>query len=121
CHRLASANVAAAWECFAASGATHLVLSGAVETRPQVQRYRDALPATTMTLYRLRAGRDELARRVRARGRGDGVRLAGDRLVGRPAEVCDAAATEAWREQTRLDAVEVADAVVDTTGVSAAD
>ena len=33
CHRLASANVAAAWDCFGAAGATHLVLCGAVDTR----------------------------------------------------------------------------------------
>jgi hypothetical protein len=55
CHRLASANVAAAWERFVASGATHLILSGAVESRDVVQLYRDALPATTLTVYRLRA------------------------------------------------------------------
>jgi hypothetical protein len=121
CHRLASANVAAAWEYFAESGATQLVLSGAVETRDQVQLYRDALPATTMTLYRLRASRPELARRVQARARGEGVRLAGDWLLGQTQQVCEAAATEAWRAQTRLDAVEVADVAVDTTSVSAPD
>jgi hypothetical protein len=121
CHRLASANVAAAWERFRASGATHLILSGAVESRDQVQRYRDALPATTLTVYRLWAGRQELARRVQARGRGQGVRLAGDSLLGQPQQVCEAAASQAWRDQTRVDAVEVADALVDVTRVSPAD
>jgi hypothetical protein len=121
CHRLASANVAAAWERFSASGATHLILSGAVESRDQVQLYRDALPAATLTVFRLRAGRHELARRVRARGRGQGVRLAGDGLLGQPQEVCEAAAGQAWRDQCRVDAAEVADAVVDVTGVTPAD
>jgi GTPase SAR1 family protein len=121
CHRLASANVAAAWERFSAAGATHLILSGAVESRDLVQLYRAALPATTLTVYRLRAGRQELARRVQARGRGQGARLAGDWLLDQPQEVCEAAARQAWHDQTRVDAVEVGDALVDVTGVSPAD
>jgi AAA domain-containing protein len=120
-HPLASANVATAWDCFRAAGATHLVLAGAVETREQVQLYRGALAATAMTVYRLRASREELARRVHARGRGDGVRLAGDRLLGQRQEVLESAAALAWCDQTRLDAADVADAVVDTTGVTPPD
>jgi hypothetical protein len=121
CHLLASANVAAAWERFSAAGATHLILSGGVESRDQAQLYRAALPATTLTVYRLWASRQELARRVQARGRGQGARLAGDRLLERPREVREAAASQAWRDQTRADAVEVADALVDVSGVSPAD
>jgi hypothetical protein len=120
CHRLAAANVAAAWDCFGAAGASHLILTGAVDTREHVQLYRDALPATVMTVHRLRATREDLTRRIRARGRGEGVRLAGDELLGQPDDVLDAAA-EAWRRQQRLDAVEVADAVLDTTGVAPGD
>ena len=59
CHRLASANVAAAWDCFGAAGATHLVLCGAVDTRADVQLYRDALRATAMTVHRLWARPEE--------------------------------------------------------------
>jgi adenylylsulfate kinase-like enzyme len=121
CHLLASANVAAAWERFSAAGATHLILSGGVESRDQAQLYRAALPATTLTVYRLWASRQELARRVQARGRGQGARLAGDRLLERPREVREAAASQAWRDQTRADAVEVADALVDVSGVSPAE
>lgn len=121
CHRLASANVATAWECFGAAGATHLVLSGAVDTREDVQLYRDALPATAMTVHRLRAGREDLTRRIRSRGRGEGVRLAGDDLIGRPDAVLDAVAAGAWRRQELLDAEDVADAVVDATGLDPRD
>jgi hypothetical protein len=49
------------------------------------------------------------------------VRLAGDVLLGQPQEVCEAAAGQAWRDQCRVDAAEVADAVVDVTGVTPAD
>jgi adenylylsulfate kinase-like enzyme len=121
CHRLASDNVAAAWDCFGAAGATHLVLSGGVDTREHVQLYRDALPATAMTLHRLWARREDLTRRIRARGRGEGVRLAGDELLGQPDDVLDAIAAEAWRQQERLDAADVADAVLDSTGVDPVD
>jgi adenylylsulfate kinase-like enzyme len=121
CHRLASANVAAAWDRFGAAGATHLVLSGGVGTRQHVQLYRDALPATAMTLHRLWARREDLTRRIRARGRGEGVRLAGDELLGQPDDVLDAIAGQAWRRQERLDAADVADAVLDSTGVDPVD
>jgi len=121
CHRLASANVAAAWNCFGAAGATHLVLSGEVDTREHVQLYRDALPATAITVHRLWARRGDLTRRIGARGRGEGIRLAGDELLGQPDDVLDAIAVQAWRQQERLDAADVADAVLDSTGVDPVD
>ena len=71
-----------------------------------------------MTVHRVWAGREDLSRRIRARGRGDGVRLAGDDLIGRPDAVLDAVTAVAWRRQELLDAADVADAVVDSTGLS---
>lgn len=114
-HALQAANVASSWGCFRTAGATHLVLSGAVYTFEEMHLYRNALPATELTLYRLRADRDELVHRVRARGRGEGPHLAGDRLIDQPCEVLDRAANRGWMEQERLDFACIGDVVLDTT------
>jgi hypothetical protein len=120
-HALQAANVAAAWGCFHAAGATHLVLSGAVDSTEQAEHYRRLLPSVRLTLVRLRADRDALARRVHERATGAGPRLAGDRLVGQPAEVLDRAAQLSWAEQRQLDAAGVGDVVLDTTGATVAE
>ena len=118
-HRVQAANVAAAWDCFAAGGAAHLVLSGSLDNPEQVRQYRDALPATKLTVYRLRADREDLVSRIQARGRGEGPRLAGDQLVNQPPDVLEQAVAAAWQQQRRLDAADVADAVVDSSGAGA--
>ncbi|MGN6246024.1 MAG: hypothetical protein ACTHQ3_20435 [Motilibacteraceae bacterium] len=120
-HEVAAANVASAWGSFAAEGATHLVLAGAAESSEDVRAYREALSATAMTVFRLRASREDLARRIHARGRGDGVRLPGDELVGRTDEALDAVAAEAWRRQEGIDAAEIADVVLESSGVAPED
>lgn len=117
-HALQAANVASLWRCFRATGATHLVLSGAVDTSEQVHLYREALPAAELTLYRLQADREELVRRVQARGRGDGPRLAGDRLISQTSEVLDATANRGWSEQQHLEVERLGDVVLDTTAAT---
>jgi hypothetical protein len=105
----------------AGAGATHLVLSGAVQTQAQVQLYRDAMPAAHVTLYRLRASKETLAHRAHARAGGCGPRLAGDQLLNQPKEVLDKAVSRAWLEQEQLDGTAIGDAVLDTDGVAAVD
>lgn len=114
-HALQAANVAAVWGCFHAAGATHLVMSGALDTTAQANLYRDALPATDVTLVRLGAERHALHDRVHARSRGDGPRLAGDRLIHQPPEALEHAATSSWIEQEQLDSASLAELVLDTT------
>jgi adenylylsulfate kinase-like enzyme len=120
-HALQAANVAALWGCFHADGATHLVLSGSAETVDQVQLYRELLPTATLTMHRLRASHEELAGRVQARGRGEGPRLAGDRLVGQPGEVLQNAVLQSREEQQRLDDRPIGDVVLDTTAADVGD
>jgi chloramphenicol 3-O-phosphotransferase len=120
-HALQAVNVAAVWDLFGRAGATHLVLSGAVQTQAQVQLYRAAMPAAHVTLYRLRASKETLARRTRARAGGSGPRLAGDQLVNEPNEVVDKAVSRAWLEQQQLDGTAIGDVVLDTYGVTAVD
>ena len=113
--------MAAVWDCFAAAGATHLVLSGAADTPQQVRQIGGLLRASRVTVVRLRASRDAITGRVLARGRGVGPQLAGDELVGQPPEVLAAAADEAWQQQARLDEATAADVELDTTGMAPAD
>lgn len=113
-HRLKSANLAAIWGNYRARGAQCLVMVGPVEN---VRTYRDALPAATITVCRLHAGKDQLAERVMLRGRGlSSWDIPGDELKGRSAaelrEVADRAAADA----EALDRTAVGDLRVDTDG-----
>jgi predicted ABC-type ATPase len=98
-HRLRAANLAAIWRNYHAAGARHLVATGPVDSDAVFQIYRDALPAATVTLCRLHAGRTELTRRVMSRRDGGSWPEPGDPLRGQPAEflaeVADRAAAEA--------------------------
>jgi hypothetical protein len=97
-HRLKAANLAAVWRTFRAGGAACLIAVGPLDRPEDVLPYTAALPAATVTLCRLRAGREVLADRVARRGRGrtPARGLAGDELIGQPAarlrEIVDRAA-----------------------------
>lgn len=120
-HPLQAANVASLWGCFSAAGASHLVLSGAVDAVEQVNLYREALPGAEVRLYRLRAAREVLARRIRARGQGEGPHLAGDRLVNQTLEVLQQTADTSWLDQERLDSLSIGDGIFDTTAATASE
>lgn len=84
-HHFRAANLAAVWHVFRAAGAERLVAAGPLED-PAV--YRTAFPAATITVCRLDAGRDVLLDRARRRAQGDSPApgLAGDALLGQPAD-----------------------------------
>lgn len=75
-----AAGVAAVWPVLAAAGARALVIAGARDqgsVPPQ-----DVLAPTPVQVVLLEASAQDVAARVAARARGEGVRLAGDDLVG---------------------------------------
>ncbi len=96
-HRLKARNLGAVLAAFGAAGARCAVVSGVVDSERGVPA--ELIPQATLTLCRLRAGRDELARRLAGRG-GDAAALA-----------------DALREAGDMDASEVAALCVDTSGL----
>lgn len=117
-HRLRAANLAAAWHHFHAYGARRMVVVGKVGHPGQVRHYADALPAATLTLYRLHASPEELHRRIRLRGQGGGPNLAGDELRGQGAAVLDRAHREAVAEAAALERAGLGDVRLGTDGRS---
>ncbi|UZN03808.1 hypothetical protein [Cellulomonas sp. S1-8] len=110
-----AAAVADLWQTYQRAGAVDLVLNGDVESAESVERYRQALGATPLLVVRLRAGREQLRRRVTARSRGEGgPELAGDALRGIDAAAVDVVVDAALAAQDRMDAADVADVVVET-------
>jgi adenylylsulfate kinase-like enzyme len=120
-HRLKAANLAAAWADFHEHGARRLVVVGPVEHHSQVRRYVDALPAATVTLYRLHAGPGGLRERIRHRGLGGGPPIAGDVLRGQPAAVLDRAHEAAVVQAAALERANIGDVRIDTDGRSVDD
>jgi adenylylsulfate kinase-like enzyme len=97
-HDLRAANLAALWGTFRDAGADCLVAVGPLEKPEDLAAYRAALPAATITSCLLDASREVLLDRVtrRARGGSPVPGLAGDVLLGQPAdrlpEIADRAA-----------------------------
>ena len=117
-HEIVAGCVADLWEQYRAVGAQDLVLTGHVERAADVQRYRDALGATSLVVARLHTSPEALRDRILARTRGGGPMLAGDALVGLAAEDADIVLHDALTQQGRLDKVEFADLTVDTADKS---
>jgi hypothetical protein len=120
-HRLKARNLAGIWRTYHAAGASHLVLSGPVESQAVLRAYAAALPATAITACRLHAGPADLRRRIMTRGEGGSWPQPGDPLRGQPAsylsQVAEQAAEDARvLEHTPLDALRI-----DTTGRTVAD
>lgn len=90
-HRLKTRNLGAVLAEFGAAGARCAVVSGVVDSERGVPA--DLVPQAALTLCRLRASRDELARRFTGRGGdaaalGDALRDAGDMDASGVADVC---------------------------------
>jgi hypothetical protein len=115
-HRLKAANLAAVWQTFHASGARHLVVVGHVDRPEDIRRYREALPATTLTSYLLHAGRDQLTARILLRGQGMGPRIAGDELDGLPEAALRKIAADAAEQAEALARAGIGDVVIGTDG-----
>lgn len=99
-HRVKAGNLAALWRVYREAGARVLVMVGPAEDGASLAMYADALPASTVTVCRLHAGRDQLTSRIMLRGQGRGTwSQPGDPLVGRSVayllRVADQAADEA--------------------------
>lgn len=118
-HGLKARNLAGIWPAYYTAGASHLLLSGPVDSQAALRAYAAALPAAEITVCRLHAGPADLRRRIMTRGEGGSWPQPGDPLRGRPAgylsQVAGQAATDAQvLERTSLDAWRI-----DTTGHSA--
>ncbi len=81
--KLAMKNLAAIWKNFQECGATHLILADIVESRDELERYREAIPGADILVIRLQASLSTLAERVRLREAGAGL----DRHLRRAAEL----------------------------------
>lgn len=94
--RFRAANLAAVWHTFRAAGADCLVAVGPLR---DPAAYPAALPAATITLCCLDAGRDVLLDRATRRARGDSPAsgLAGDALLGQSPERLRQVADQAVR------------------------
>lgn len=66
--RLGLANLAAMWLNYQRSGARRLIVAAVVESRAELEGYRDAIPDADIRIVRLRATRETLEARVRQRG-----------------------------------------------------
>ena len=116
--RLKARNLAAIWRNYRAAGATHLVVTGMIADKADLQFYADELPGTDVALIRLRAASSELRRRVMSRGAGGSWPEPGDRLRGRSAGFLANAADQAVRTAEALDLSDTGGLAVDTTTLS---
>jgi adenylylsulfate kinase-like enzyme len=116
--RLKSANLAALWDTFAAAGADHVVVNGSIASEYEVQAYRAVLPHAEVTICRLTADEPSLRSRVFERRLGEGLPLAGDNLKGQPDDKLHVLLHEAARMDQLLNASDLGDVLIDTTGAS---
>ena len=82
-HDLMYRNLASIWGNYAAAGVNRLLLAYAVESRAELDRLRQTLPAAEITVCRLRAKLETMQRRVRLREPG----FLQSRFVARVAEL----------------------------------
>jgi chloramphenicol 3-O-phosphotransferase len=113
-HRLKARNLAAIWHTYRAAGAECLIVVGPVENETALTAYADVLPAATVTLCRLHAGRDQLTRRIMLRGQGGGWSQPGDPLEGRSTEHLLQIADRAAVDAAALERAAIGDLCVDT-------
>jgi predicted ABC-type ATPase len=116
--RLKARNLAAIWRNYRAAGATHLVATGMIASRADLQLYAGELTGTDITLIRLLAGSGELRRRIMSRGGGGSWPEPGDRLGGQSTEFLASVADQAVQASEALDRSDVGGLVVDTTNRS---
>lgn len=69
--KLGLANLGALWKNYALSGARRLIIARVIESRGELERFRQAVPGADIVVVRLRAAPETLQARVRQRRQGD--------------------------------------------------
>lgn len=113
-HQMRARILAAMWRTFRAAGAQCLTIVGPVEDDMAIAAYAQALPAATITVCRLHAGRGELARRIMLRGQGGSWAQPGDPLKGQPTAYLSSAVGQAVADAAILDRAAIGDIRIDT-------
>ncbi|MBP2336941.1 broad-specificity NMP kinase [Saccharothrix coeruleofusca] len=120
-HGVRARNLAVLWGTYRAAGAEAVVVVGPVEDAAAFEVYAQALPAATITLCGLHAGRARLAERIAARGRGGGWWQPGDPLRGRSTAHLLRVAERAAADAEALRRTGIGDLWIDTGALSAED
>jgi hypothetical protein len=92
---LKARNIASIGDNFANRGAQRLILSGHLDHATALERYRDALGSTELTVFVLTASVDTLISRALLRGQGHPPELPGDPLRNQPRPQLEAIARQA--------------------------
>ena len=71
--KLGLMNLAALWKNYQRSGARRLLIARVLESRSEVDGFREAVPGADIRVVRLRAAPETLQSRVRQRGPGGGM------------------------------------------------
>jgi len=116
-HRLKASNLAAIWQNYRAAGARHLIATGPIDNDHELEIYEAEVQAA-LTICRLRAGRDELTKRILSRGAGGSWPQPGDPLRGQPAPVLLEYSARAAEQAAALDKSQLGGLVIDTDGCS---
>jgi RecA/RadA recombinase len=116
--RLKARNLAAIWRNYQAASATHLIATGPIGNQDDFRLYAEELTGADLTLVQLRAGRDELLRRVMTRGAGGSWPEPGDQLRDQSIDYLASVARHATTEAEANDRSGPGGLVIDTTGRS---
>jgi chloramphenicol 3-O-phosphotransferase len=98
-------NLAVVWKNYAAAGTGRLIIARVIETRDELEHYRQAVPDADITVVRLRASDETLQERVLGR-----KIVTGPRYVRRSLELA-----------RLMDDHQVEDYLVETSGRTVAD
>jgi adenylylsulfate kinase-like enzyme len=120
-HQMRARILAAMWQTFRAAGAECLTMVGPAEDATAIETYVEALPAATITVCRLHAGRDELTCRIALRGQGASWAQPGDPLNGQPAAHLSSIADRAVADAEALERSAVGHVRIDTNTRTAAE
>ena len=71
--KLGLLNLAALWKNYELSGARRLLIARVIESRSELEGFREAIPGADLLLVRLRAKPETLRTRIRQRGPGRGM------------------------------------------------
>ena len=71
--KLGLLNLAALWKNYELSGARRLLIARVIESRSELEGFREAIPGADLLLVRLRAMPETLRTRIRQRGPGPGM------------------------------------------------